>query len=105
MPCPVNCSTHLIHHLSITKRHPTMTLAGTIDDLSFIRWIGPGKKIIQQMNSVVQKVLVRLANPDREFASKLRAERLPVLLAHHSQVVFLPVLSERAIDLSGLLIP
>src|SRR6185295_4346088 len=57
------------------------------------------------MHGVVQKVLVRLAYPDRELAAQLRTKSIPVLLEYHSQIVLLPMLDQLAIDLACLRVP
>src|ERR1035441_6062723 len=50
-------------------------------------------------------VAVRRASGDGDLAAQFGAERCPVLFKHHAQVVFLPLLGDRVIDLAGLRVP
>src|SRR6266436_5588064 len=82
-----------------------MTFAGAVDDPSLIRRIGLRKKRVEQMHRVVQEIIIRFADPNRELASKLRSKRLPVLLEHYSQIILFPMLGQFVIDLTCLRLP
>ena len=58
------------------------------------------------MDAVVQKVIVRVADPDVDFAARqFRPERLPIGFEHLPQIVFLPVREYRFVDLARRAVP
>src|SRR5262249_34137129 len=101
----VDSRLHLTQQLIVVVRHPTVTLARTVNDRAIVRRFSLRKKAIQQMNRVVQKVVVSFADPDVKLPSQLWSERLPVLFEDQPEIVFLPMLYDAVIDLAGLRVP
>src|SRR5262245_55301501 len=63
------------------------------------------QKIVKQMDGVVEEIIIGLADPDVELAAQFRGQRTPVLLQNEPQIVFLPMLQNRAVDFPGLAVP
>src|SRR5215471_10419780 len=84
-------SVHLQQHFLRRQVVPAVCLTGAEDDLALKWWLRLGKKRVQQVDGVIQKILVGFARSDMQFATKFGAERFPVLLEHQAQVVLPPL--------------
>src|SRR5438128_691317 len=62
-----HCDSHLIHHLRFGKAVPTMATVWPIGDSRIGGRIGFLEKIIEQVNSIVQVVVVGFADGDVNF--------------------------------------
>src|SRR5580704_13455831 len=57
------------------------------------------------MESVVEEVIIGIADGDVEFALEFRAEGLPVLFHDEAQVIFFPLFGDAVVNDSGLRVP
>src|SRR5437667_9785940 len=63
------------------------------------------QKIIEHVNSIIQIIAVCFADRNMDFASHLRAKRLPVLFEDETKIIFRPMLGGRFVDCTGLRVP
>src|SRR6185503_12380096 len=71
-----------------------------IDEPTVIRVLRRLQKILNQINRIVQKIVVRFADVDVQLSFELRTDPGPITFEDVSEIVILaPVLRDRAIDL------
>src|SRR5215471_11388140 len=96
---------HLRHHFRLRETVPTVSLSGTVAYSRFGWGIGLLKKVVEQVNSAIEVIAVRISDRNMNLSPQLGTDRRPVLLEYHAEIVFFPMVDDRLIDVSGFRIP
>jgi hypothetical protein len=79
--------------------------ARVVDDPAVIFGFGLADKVIEIMDTVIEKIIVCLTYPNVDLTLKLGTDRGPIALSIKTKVVFLKLLRNGVIDPSGLRVP
>src|SRR5258708_18126190 len=102
---PLRGGFHLFQHFLQGNIRPPMALTLAVGDPGVDRRTLLRQELVQDMDGVVEKIIIRFAGSDMQLAPELGLKPGPIFFEHEPQVIFFPMLSDGMINEARVGIP